>query len=98
MTWFNHLQYTGGTSFQKNLGNLQRVAGVVANIGHGGGGAEGILDDVPAYVQVYDFGRTGPEARARLESEVRSPSSPPSTLAREARTSSLTTSPPPVSS
>ena len=73
MTWFNHLQYTGGTSFQKNLGNLQRVAGVVANIGHGGGGAEGILDDVPAYVQVYDFGRTGPEARARLESEVRSP-------------------------
>ena len=73
MTWFNHLQFTGGTSFQKNLGNLQRVAGVAANIGHGGGGAEGILDDVQAYVQVYDFGRTGPEARARLESEVRSP-------------------------
>jgi hypothetical protein len=73
VTWFNHLQYTGGTSFQKNLGNLQRVAGVAANIGHGGDGGEGILDDVQAYVQVYDFGRTGPEARARLESEVRSP-------------------------
>lgn len=31
VTWFNHLQFTGGTSFQKSLQDMQRIAGVSAS-------------------------------------------------------------------
>ena len=72
MTWFNHLQFTGGTSFQKNLLDLHRIVGVGANVAWDANGAE-ISVAAPNFVQVYDLGVDYASVSRRLDADVLAP-------------------------
>ena len=72
MTWFNHLQFTGGTSFQKNLLDLHRIVGVGANVAWDANGAE-ISVAAPNFVQVYDLGVDFASVSRRLDADVLAP-------------------------
>ena len=72
VTWFNHLQFTGGTSFQKNLLDLHRIVGVGANVAWDANGAE-ISVAAPNFVQVYDLGVDYASVSRRLDADVLAP-------------------------
>ena len=63
VTWFNHLQYTGGTSFQRSLADLLQTAGVGFRDD----------DDVPSFTQAYAFGVDSSEVREKLDTSIVTP-------------------------
>ena len=71
VTWFNHLQFTGGTSFQRSLTDLQKLVGVGADITWDEKGNSVLDESVPAFIQVYGYGTEGWDAK--LEENVRTP-------------------------
>jgi hypothetical protein len=81
VTWFNHVQFTGGTSFQRSLGDLLAATGVAANLNVPNSSNLSdsneddavVLHDVPFFTQAYAFGTDSSDVAAKLDATITEP-------------------------
>ena len=79
-TWFDHVQFTGGTSFQRSLNDLVKTNGVDAKVLYsddtgsetptlpGQPGMLGYVEDFPSNLNVYGFGEDAETIASKVSS------------------------------